>query len=486
MLFNSYQFICIFLPLVVAGHYLLQRHRNGRLAKGWLILVSLLFYGLLRWEYVLLIATSIAANYLLALKIRQSADFVGKRRIFLGGLIFNVVFLGYFKYFNFFSGNIRVLSGLDLSFLAFALPVGISFFTIQQIAFLFDVYEDLVNDLNFVDYCLFVTFFPKLLQGPIAHYNEIVPSINRVEKRGFAKNLCLGVFLFAIGLFKKVVVADSLAEYVSRGFDQWQILSFFEAWASSLAYTLQLYNDFSGYCDMAMGIGLMLNIAIPVNFNTPYAATSIVDFWNRWHITLSRFITTYVYTPILRAFPRITFGRGLVAIFAAMLISGLWHGASWLFILWGGLHGLALVTNHLWRKGKLRMPKLLGWFLTFNFINASFVFFRAQSLEDAWKVLRGMLGLDGIILPLFMERQAGFLGQLGVAFNDVFFVTRAEGERLVATLLIFLPMAMLWRNSLQMKNSFAPNLANLALFVLLFSFSVMGLDKVSEFLYFQF
>ena len=255
-----------------------------------------------------------------------------------------------------------------------------------------------MKEKNLLSYALFVTFFPHLLAGPILHHKEMMPQFEALRNKVLNyKNLSLGMFLFFIGLFKKVVIADALSSTVKAGFDLSPQLNFFEAWVTSLSYTCQLYFDFSGYSDMAVGVGLMFNIVLPINFNSPYKAVNVIDFWKRWHISLSNFITTYLYTPILRSCSRITFTNSMMAIFLAMFISGFWHGAGWTFITWGSLHGLALVVNHIWRKRKLKMPLPLAWFITFNFVNLSFVFFRAKGWKEAMKVLKGMFGLSGFM-----------------------------------------------------------------------------------------
>lgn len=417
----------------------------------------------------------------------QKKNLIPKKALLFIGIAFNIGLLGYFKYTDFFLFNVNYFLGGNLDLLYLALPLGISFFTLQQVAFLVDVYEGLAKEQSFIDYALFVSFFPQLIAGPIVHHKQMMPQFEKIRNKVLNyRNLACGLFVFALGLFKKVVIADTFAVWASKGFDQWNILTFFEAWSCSLSYTFQLYYDFSGYTDMAIGICLMFNISLPVNFNSPYKATSIIDFWKRWHITLTNFITTYVYTPIVRSMGRITFGKTMWAIFAAMFISGFWHGAAWTFVAWGAMHGFALVVNHYWRKHKFKMPKLLAWFITFNFVNISFVVFRAKEWKDAIKVLRGMFGLDGFLLPSFLEGKMRPLQDIGVKFGDVFFVTKVEGEKMAAMLLIFGVVTFVAKNSIQLKEGFRPNFYYGMFLVVLVAFSIMGLEKVSEFLYFQF
>jgi D-alanyl-lipoteichoic acid acyltransferase DltB (MBOAT superfamily) len=420
-------FIFAFLPVVLIGYYALNKLRLVFAAKSWLLVSSLFFYGWWKTSYVPLLVFSIFVNYILANQMlaqtKRIKNPISSRSLVCFGIVFNVLLLGYFKYVDFFIGNFNFFIGTELDFLKVALPLGISFFTLQQIAFLIDAYEGLGEEQSFIDYALFVSFFPQLIAGPIVHHRQMMPQFQKIRNKVFhPRNFAIGLFIFTAGLFKKAVIADSFSVWATRGFDEWQVLTFFEAWSTSICYTLQIYYDFSGYTDMAIGIGLMFNILLPHNFNSPYKATSIVDFWKRWHITLTSFVTTYIYTPIVRFFRKITFGKTMFAIFLAMFVSGFWHGAAWSFVAWGTMHGLALILNHWWRKRNLPMPSWLGWFLTFNFVNASFVVFRAKDLGDALKVLKGMVGLSGILLPEFLFRQVGFLRGVGVTFGDVFLV----------------------------------------------------------------
>jgi len=260
-----------------------------------------------------------------------------------------------------------------------------------------DSYEGLVKEKSFLDYTVFVTFFPQLIAGPIVHHKEMMPQFanirNKVKRY---KNISLGLLIFSIGLFKKVVIADTFAIWASYGFDTATTLNVFEAWATSLSYAFQLYFDFSGYTDMAIGAALLFNIKIPINFNSPYKALSIIDFWQRWHISLSNFIGTYVYTPIIRSFNKLNFHKAMFATILTFIIVGLWHGASWMFVIFGTLHGIALTINHYWKRTKFKINNVIAWFITFNFVNLTMVIFRAKEWDDVEKVLSGMLGMNGI------------------------------------------------------------------------------------------
>ncbi len=320
-----------------------------------------------------------------------------KKSLLQIGLLFNIGLLVYFKYMDFFILNTNSLINTDIELLHLALPLAISFFTLQQIAFLIDSYEGLVKEKNFLDYTIFVTFFPQLIAGPIVHHKEMMPQFANIRNKvKNYKNIALGLFIFSIGLFKKVVIADTFAVWATAGFDTATTLNLFEAWATSLSFTFQIYFDFSGYTDMAIGAALLFNIRLPQNFNSPYKATSIINFWQRWHMTLTNFISAYLYTPMLYTFNKITFFKAMIVTFIAFVIVGLWHGASWMFVLFGALHGIATIINHSWRKTKRKMNKLLAWFITFNFVNIASVFFRAQEWDDAVKVLKGMFNISSL------------------------------------------------------------------------------------------
>lgn len=489
MLFNSYEFIFLFLPISLIVYFYLNKKRLTVASNAWLLFASLAFYSWWNIKYLPLILISILFNYTIGYllvehdKIKKRV--ITKKRIFTFGLLGNIAFLGYFKYMDFFIGNMNTILKTDLPLLQIVLPLGISFFTITQIAFLVDCYEGLVEDRKLLSYSLFVTFFPHLLAGPILHHKEMMPQFEAVRNKVLNyKNLSHGFFLFFIGLFKKVIIADELSKTVKSGFDSATNLNMVEAWATSLSYTFQLYFDFSGYSDMAIGVGLMFNILLPVNFNSPYKATNIIDFWKRWHMSLTNFITTYLYSPIMRSFRKITFAKSMIATFVAMFIAGIWHGAGWTFILWGTFHGIALVVNHLWKKQKLAIPRTLGWLLTFGFVNASFVLFRAKDLASAGKVLKGMIGVNGILPAThpdfaFSDLGSGHFWRLlmaGVKGNDT----------TLWTLVVIIIFTLTCKNSIQLEHYFKPTWKNLAFVSLISFYALINLNKVSEFLYFQF
>jgi alginate O-acetyltransferase complex protein AlgI len=489
MLFNSYEFIFLFLPVTLFIYFLLNKKRLTIASNAWLLLASLAFYSWWNVKYLPLILLSILFNYSVGYLLVEHENLkkqkVSKKSIFVTGLVGNIAFLGYFKYMDFFIGNLNAVFSADLPLMKIVLPLGISFFTITQIAFLVDCYEGLVEERKLLSYSLFVTFFPHLLAGPILHHKEMMPQFEAMRNKVLNyKNFSHGLFLFFLGLFKKVVIADDLAQYVKAGFDGAGHLNMVEAWVVSLSYTLQLYFDFSGYSDMAIGVGLLFNIVLPVNFNSPYKATNIIDFWKRWHMSLTSFITTYLYSPIMRSFRKITFGKSMLATFAAMFIAGIWHGAGWTFVLWGAFHGGALVANHIWKRRKLAMPKALGWLLTFGFVNFSFVLFRAKNMGEALNVLKAMFGANGVLPPSITKFAMKDLGR--GTFWKLLMADLSGNDATIWTLLVILVLTLTVKNSMEMEKRFQPSWKVLALLVGISFYTLFNMNRVSEFLYFQF
>jgi alginate O-acetyltransferase complex protein AlgI len=492
MLFNSYIFIFAFLPLVLLGYYVLNHLGYLRAGKLFLLGGSWLFYGWWNPIYLPLLLGSILVNYTIAGKIQsygRSREIIPpKKRLMILAVCLNVSLLAYYKYMDFFIFNVNLLPGLDFDYLRLALPLGISFFTLQQIAFIVDCYRTGLKERDPVDYALFVSFFPQLIAGPIVHHREILPQFSATDNRHFhASNFILGTFVFSVGLFKKVVIADSFEILVNHGFDYAETLNLLEAWLVHYSYTFQLYFDFSAYSDMAIGLGLMFNIELPVNFRSPYKGTSIINLWQRWHITLTRFINTYVYKTILRSFPEVTFKAGMAASFLAMIISGIWHGAAWTFVVFGVLNGGAIVVNHLWRKTGIKMPALLGWFITFHFFSFTLVIFRATNWSDVFKIYKGMLGLADNTFSVTASRLMGLDAPwyFSLASNPA---QRDLWATWVLTIMVlfFIGIVSLAPNSMDLKDRFKPGKAVLLLQVIIFVFSVMMISKASEFLYFQF
>jgi len=411
MLFNSYAFILLFLPLALLGFFQLAR-RSHAWAAGWLVAASLFFYGWWNPAYVGLLLASILGNYSFGLWITRAHSPQRKQRLLVTAIATNLLLLGYYKYANFFIGSLNDLSGANWTLGTIILPLGISFFTFTQIAFLVDTYQGKVREFDFIHYTLFVTYFPHLIAGPVLHHKEMMPQFARPETYRFSyENLAVGLTIFSIGLFKKVVLADNMAYYVPGVFDapaSGVQLSFAEAWGGALCFALQLYFDFSGYSDMAIGLSRMFGVILPLNFHSPYKAVNIIEFWRCWHMTLSRFLRDYLYIPL--GGNRRGKLRRYANLFITMLLGGLWHGAGWTFVIWGGLHGLYLMINHAWHAVRRALgqdpSQPLIWplracsvLLTFLAVTLAWVFFRASDLDTALTIAQTMLGLHGVALP---------------------------------------------------------------------------------------
>ncbi len=398
MLFSSYTFLFQFLPATVLAFAAARRHSPR---AGILVLVgaSLFFYGAWQPIYLLLFAASVAVNFALGLRME---DPLRRRAIGKFGVALNLAVLCYFKYTNFMFDSLNALTGVPLPFVNIVLPLGISFFTFQQIAYLVDVMRGAKVERDIVSYTLFVSFFPHLIAGPLVHHAEMIPQFKRGRTGRSSVLAARGLAMFAAGLFKKVVIADNLAQFVSPVFahlDAGGGVTTSWAWLATLAYSLQIYFDFSGYSDMAIGLALLFGIRLPVNFRSPYQAASIIEFWRRWHVTLSRFLRDYLYIPL--GGNRLGEQRRYLNLLVTMLLGGLWHGAGWNFLLWGGLHGVYLCINHLWRGWRGRKeedapPGLaargFGWAITFFAVVVAWVFFRTRTAGGAWQMLSGLFG----------------------------------------------------------------------------------------------
>lgn len=484
MLFNCYEFIFLFLPFSFFIYFYLLQQRLIIGAKGFLVFASLFFYSWWNIAYLPIILSSMLFNYVIGNSLNENFKKVRvhKKRLLGFGIIANIALLGYFKYSDFFIENFNLAFDGSVPLLHLALPLAISFFTFQQIAYLVDSYRAETAEYDFLNYALFVTFFPQLIAGPIVHHAEMMPQFsskwNLVKNY---KNIAVGIFIFSIGLFKKVIIADTFAVWATTGFDKAEYLNMIEAWATSLSYTFQLYFDFSGYTDMAIGAALLFNIKLPINFNSPYKAVDIQDFWRRWHITLSRFLRDYIYIPLggNRKGNFFTYSN----LMTTFLVGGLWHGAGWTFIFWGFLHGAALVIHRIWKEIGFTMPKVLAWFITFNFINISWVFFRAKEWEDAIKVLKGMFFGDIIIAEKYAKALL-FLHGYGIEFGQLLLHLGGHKKTLIWIAIAFVIIAL--QNSITLKERFKPS-KSVALFTIgIALFSILNLSKVSEFLYFNF
>lgn len=482
MLFNSYEFIFLFLPITLIIYFTLNRYGKNNVAKGWLVIASLYFYSYFHLSYLYLILTSIIINYFIGNKLNHKSLTGKERKIWMIiGVIFNLGLLGYFKYYDFFVENINIIFRTNFTLLHILLPLGISFFTFQQLSFIIDSYNEKSMKYDFLSYCLFVTFFPQLIAGPIVLPNEMLPQFeDKRNKLINYENMNRGLYMFSIGLAKKVIIADTIANFANAGFDKIETLNIIEAWMTSISYTLQLYFDFSGYCDMAMGIALMFNIVLPLNFNSPYKSTNIQEFWKRWHMTLGRFMTNYLYIPL--GGNRLGERKTLRNLFIVFMASGIWHGAGWNFVIWGVLHGICILIHRVWKNSERKMNKLLGWFITINLVNIFWVFFRAETLNTALKVLKEMFSYKSLITIVLEIEQKNNLMGMYQEIKDRFTVNEID----ITSLLFAVIITFLLNNTFNIVNSLKINIKNCFVVAFLFSISICYFNGISNFLYFNF
>lgn len=388
MLFCDPIYFVLLLPITAFLYWKVIACKRFSLAIPILLVASTIFYITWSWKFFLLLLGSATTNFFIGKRLLSTKK---NRPFLLLGVLFNLCLLGYFKYFNFFIDNCNWLLGTHFQFAKIILPLGISFYTFQQIAYIVDAYKQEIQPCSFFTYILFVIYFPQLVAGPIVHYQEMMPQFGS-HKEVRWDLMWEGLFIFICGLFKKIVIADKLAVFVQQGYGNVDQVGFLGAWLLSFSYTFQLYFDFSGYADMAIGSGLFFGIRLPENFNSPYKALDIQDFWRRWHITLSTWLKNYIYIPLGGS--HCTLPKTCVNLFLTFFIGGIWHGAGWTFILWGSLHGFATVIHRLWRQTDLHLNKFFAWFITFNFVNFAWIFFRAESIRDAGKVIKAMFNIS--------------------------------------------------------------------------------------------
>ena len=468
MVFSSYVFIFAFLPVVLSVYYALSRLKNGIYQRLFLIAASLFFYGYYNTKYLILITASIAVNYGIALAIQTHRAKAG--RLFLVvGILFNVGLIGYFKYYDFFVENINAVFGCSFTLRRLLLPLGISFFTFQQLSFLISVWRGEEKVERFRDYCIFVTFFPQLVAGPIVLYSEMIPQFRDERRRFFHPDrFASGIWLFTVGLFKKAVIADTLALFADNGFGMTG-LGLAAGWITAISYTLQIYFDFSGYSDMAVGLGRMFNVDIPFNFRSPYRSESISEFWRRWHITLGRALSTYVYKPLGGN------RRGLALTF---LVSGLWHGAAWTFVLWGALHGLFVVAERILDRPLKKIPKPVRVCGTFLVVTALWVLFRADRFGQALEVWRGMVAFGNPAIAQ-LETVVGTAAYIDfpLAFDCVYILV-------LEAVLLFVVFRC--PNSCDLLDRFRPSRKTMSVAAFLFVIALLCLARESVFIYFNF
>ena len=495
MLFNSYIFIFVFLPLTLGSYYGLHKLGKPVFAKVALILMSFWFYGYFNPSYLWIMCSSIVVNYLLSqLLQRRWEGTISKgqlallKKALLGiGLIFNLGLIFYFKYYDFFVDNLNKVFSTDFQLKNIVLPLGISFFTFQQVSYMVDSYRGETKEYNFTDYTLFVTFFPQLIAGPIVLHNEVLPQFE--DKNNWKinwDNIARGLYMFAAGLVKKAVIADTLSGSVSWGYSHLGSgLTSMDAILTMLAYTFQIYFDFSGYCDMATGLGYMFNIHIPMNFNSPYKALSVVDFWKRWHLTLTRFLRTYVYFPLGGS--RRGTVRTYINIIIVFLVSGLWHGANWTFIFWGFLHGMGNALTRMFRKQWGHLHTVIQWGITFLFVNLTWIFFRADSISQAVSFIRRIFGFQSFgvrdgLLNTFGLKELKFIYCHIPILNRL--IASVHGFDMLILLTASLVLCLAFKNNQEME--LKPDTKKAVFTVLCLIWGIFSLSGVSEFLYFNF
>lgn len=498
MLFNSYIFIFIFLPITLFGWYGLNNLKKYEMAKIFLTLMSLWFYGYFNIYYLLVIISSILVNYLISYLLTFFQTKSANRLGLFMGIGINLAILFYFKYYDFFIENINYIFRTDFNLKHILLPLGISFFTFQQLSFIIDRCTGKAEHYSFINYITFVTFFPQLIAGPIVLYKEMIPQFDDLAKRKFnMDNFAKGISLFVLGLSKKVLLADVLALITNFGFEQTYFLDAPSTLLVILSYTFQIYFDFSGYSDMAMGLGYMFNIKLPVNFNSPYKACSVKELWQRWHMTLSRFFITYVYIPLGGS--KKGKARTILNTMIIFSLSGLWHGSNWTYVAWGTMQGLLVVWDNLnligvkgsqeKKSARFYIPRWMGWFFTFSFFNLSLFFFRSENMAYAFRMFKN----------LFSFQNTGYIYKLAANMDiPEFYIFKqvitmfAPAMLNTAYLILFLlilfisAFVLTRKNTLQITETADYGSRYCWFISLLFIWSLISFSQVSTFIYFNF
>jgi len=460
MLFNSYEFIFVFLPITFFIYFYLNHKRLTEVSKGFLVCSSLFFYSWWNVAYLPLIVGSMLFNYFIGKSLSRKA--IKKKLVF--GIVGNVLLLSYFKYTDFFIQNYNWILNTETPLWHLALPLAISYFTFQQIAFLVDSYRGETKEYSLLNYSVFITFFPQLLMGPIMYHKEIIPQFqNKFNLVIKWEHVSLGLFIFAIGLAKKTLLGDPLTDYAQTAFDHAQDLSMIEAWYASVSYVLAYYFDLSGYADMAIGIGKMFNINIPLNFNSPYKSRNFAEYWQRWHMTLSRFLEDYVYKSLGNN-KKVAYVI-YINIMITFFVSGFWHGAGWTFVAWGVLNGVFVIMAHMMKKAKFKLNFYIAWALMFLGLIVTRILFVSDDFSDAWYVTYTLLDFSNLIfynLP-YVDK-----------YPQTFYIVAGLG------------LALFFKNSIELSKNFKPNKKYLAYTVVLLTASLFTFTKAKEFLYFQF
>lgn len=491
MIFNSFNFIFFFLFFSIVPYFFLSKLTSYKFSIIWLLIISVFFYFLWSVNFLFYLITSVIVNYLLGKLIiyyYKKKKFLFSKLFLFFSIILNLFYLGIFKYYNFFSDILNNLFILNLSKNNFLLPIGISFYTLQQIAYLVQCYGGEVenyNKKNFLKYFLFVIFFPKIVAGPIVNYKDFSSQFKKNIFNINFNNLSKGLFLFSIGLFKKVILADHLAIWTNNGFSNIYDLNFFESWILCYSYSFQLYFDVSSYADMAIGAALFFNLHLPINFSSPYKQKNISDLWNSWHMTLTQFINNYIYRPIIFSFKNITSYKIVFSIITTMLIAGLWHGANWTFVMLGLLNGIAIAIYHLVKDYKIILNKYFAIFITFTFFSISLLFFRVNNLEEGYFIILSMFSFDNIMLPGTLHNYLNFLSIFNIKFGTWLYSLRGD-YILIIFLITCSYLIFFCDNSHQLTKNFKPNIKNYLIIIFGFSISILFLNNSFQSIYFKF
>ena len=494
MSFNSYLFVLIFFPISIIGYHILNKKNHFELGKWFLLVMSLIFYCYSGIKGIITISILIAVNYGVYRLIRSNKS----PKLFAGlGVIINIFSLFIFKYFVTVEIKANQLFGTSFTFNDIVVPLGISFITFSQISFLVDAYKELdcsdgkvLNDISFSDYALYVLFFPKVSVGPIALAKDFIPQFNdALRKEVNWDNLAKGLYAFSFGLAKKVLVADVLAKYANWGFSVTHIdgMGSINAFIVMLAYTMQIYFDFSGFCDMSMGICYMLNFDLPLNFNSPYRSLSIGEFWDRWHITLTKFFTKYLYIPLGGSRKGVV--RTYLNILIVFIVSGIWHGAAFTFVIWGLLHGIASCIGRGLKKYEEKVPRIIRWAFTFLFVNIAWVFFRAVTLSDALNILKELFSFSfkPVDIELIAAATPAEYEIFQWIFGNIGLNTYYTGLPVTIIFLIFAIFASIkMKNTSERVSEFDASSKTIVITILLLVWSIVSLSEVSSFIYVNF
>lgn len=475
MIFSSYAFIFLFFPIVFSGYWLLQYRFHPTAAKWWLIASAITFYALGNVAFAPILCLTVLFNFFLAKGIhhyQQKQNTVFPKLLLTLAFIENLGLLFYFKYFNFFINNVNFVFGSDFLLRQIILPLGISFYTFQILSYVIEVYRGKTETFTFTEFATFITFFPQLIVGPIVRHHEMLPQLRDKARQKLNKtNIMMGILLFSIGCSKKIILADPLIAFAQNFYNVMGNGNFFEAWGAVFSYTFAYYFDFSGYIDMALGLGLFFNINLPKNFDSPYKARNFSDFWQRWNITVSKFFEDYIFNSIFHFGNG--FGKLVLATMATFLVSGIWHGAGWHYIIWGLANGVLVFFAYIMRLSRKKLPFGIAWALTFFFVLITRVLFDANNMTQAVQVLYSMFNLSGL-----WQDPAGFF-QMGTAYIQ-------QNYLILAIITVSAGICFFTKNSNEICEKFEPKWQYAVFAGILLTISLFRMTAVSQFLYFQF